>query len=152
VTLPPADRAAVTAADPAETTPAPAHRPARVLVVDDEPELVGLICKQLARLGYTARGCTAPAEALDVLQAGDDTVDVVVSDLAMPRMSGIELAERIRRAHPDLPIVLCSGRVSDDDRERAVRAGVSEFLAKPFASQQLADAMHRSLGAHGTRH
>ena len=152
VTLPPADHAVPAGSEAVAPPPTPAHRPAHVLVVDDEPELVGLMCKQLTRLGYTARGCTAPSEALDLLRTGGEAVDVVMSDLAMPRMSGIELAEEIHRVQPDLPIVLCSGRVSDDDRDRAVRAGGSEILAKPFASQQLADAMHRSLGAHGTRH
>ncbi|MEZ5419825.1 MAG: response regulator [Vicinamibacterales bacterium] len=151
ITLPPADRLEAAAPEGDAPVAPPPHRSARVLVVDDEPELVGLICKQLTRLGYTAQGCPGPAEALEVLRQGD-TVDVVVSDLAMPRMSGIELAEQIRQVRPGMPIVLCSGRVSEFDRDRAVQAGVSDFLAKPFASRQLADVVERSLGAHGTRH
>jgi CheY-like chemotaxis protein len=75
-----------------------------------------------------------------------------MSELAMPKMSGIELAERIRRDHADIAIVLCSGRVTEEDRERAERAGIAEILAKPFASHQLAAVMERSLGANGTRH
>ncbi len=152
VTLPPAPADALprpTDAAPPET-PSP-HRRAHVLVVDDEPELVGLVCKQLTRLGYIAQGCAGPAEALATLSS-DTHIDVVVSDLAMPKMSGIELAERIRRDHADIAIVLCSGRVTEEDRERAERAGISEILAKPFAAQQLAAVMERSLGAHGTRH
>ncbi len=132
--------------------PEPSHRSAHVLVVDDEPELVGLLCRQLTRLGYTAQGCAGPSEALDRLRAGGPSIDVVVSDLAMPKMSGIELAEVIHHERPNLPIVLCSGRVTDEDRVRAQQAGVSEFLAKPFGSRQLATAMARSLGATGTRH
>jgi len=139
------------AASIAVEPPSP-HRRAHVLVVDDEPELVGLVCKQLLRLGYTAQGCSGPAEALEQLSHDSPHIDVVVSDLAMPKMSGIELAERIRRDHADIAIVLCSGRVSDEDRERAGRAGIAEILSKPFASQQLADVVERSLGAHGTRH
>ena len=70
----------------------------------------------------------------------------------MPRMSGIDLAEVIHHERPDLPIVLCSGRVTDEDRSRAEQAGVHAFLGKPFAAHQLADVMARSLGADGTRH
>ena len=135
---------------PAET--ASPHRRAHVLVVDDEPELVGLVCRQLARLGYSAQGCAGPAEALETLSADSPHIDVVMSDLAMPKMTGIELAEQIRRNRNDIAIVLCSGRVTEEDRERAGRAGISEILAKPFASHQLAAVMERSLGAHGTRH
>ncbi|MCC6992569.1 MAG: response regulator [Acidobacteria bacterium] len=138
------------AATPAE--PTSPHRRAHVLVVDDEPELVGLVCRQLARLGYSAQGCAGPAEALETLSADSPHIDVVMSDLAMPKMSGIELAERIRRDHADIAIVLCSGRVTEEDRERAGRAGICEILAKPFASHQLAAVMERSLGATGTRH
>jgi PAS domain S-box-containing protein len=136
----------------AAAEPASPHRRAHVLVVDDEPELVGLVCRQLARLGYSAQGCSGPAEALETLSADSPHIDVVMSDLAMPKMSGIELAERIRRDHADIAIVLCSGRVTEEDRERAGRAGISEILAKPFASHQLAAVMERSLGATGTRH
>lgn len=94
----------------------------------------------------------APAEALETLSADSPHIDVVMSDLAMPKMSGIELTERIRRDHTDIAIVLCSGRVTEEDRERAGRAGISEILATPFASHQLAAVMERSLGATGTRH
>jgi CheY-like chemotaxis protein/two-component sensor histidine kinase len=152
VTLPSAGRAAVAQEPAFAAAPEPAHRTAHVLVVDDEPELVGLLCKQLTRLGYSARGCSGPEDALDALRGDGPQVDVVVSDLAMPRMSGIDLAEVIHHERPDLPIVLCSGRVTEEDRGRAERAGVQGFLAKPFASHQLADVMARSLGATGTRH
>ncbi len=139
-------------ADVPTAEPASPHRRAHVLVVDDEPELVGLVCRQLARLGYSAQGCAGPAEALETLSADSPHIDVVMSDLAMPKMTGIELAEQIRRNRNDIAIVLCSGRVTEEDRERAERAGISEILAKPFASHQLAAVMERSLGAHGTRH
>ncbi len=152
ITLPPAGRAAITPAPAPPGLPEPAHRAAHVLVVDDEPELVGLLCKQLARLGYSAQGCSGPEEALEALRGDGPAVDVVVSDLAMPRMSGIDLAEVIHHERPGLPIVLCSGRVTDEDRQRAEQVGVHAFLGKPFATHQLADVMARSLGADGTRH
>ncbi|MEZ5294416.1 MAG: response regulator [Vicinamibacterales bacterium] len=129
---------------PAEVRAAAPARAASVLVVDDEPELVGIVCKQLLRLGYDAVGCTGPVEALESLARR--RYDVVMSDLAMPKMSGIELAERIRRDHASIAIVLCSGRVTDEDRARAARAGVTEILAKPFARDDLAGAVARSLG------
>jgi PAS domain S-box-containing protein len=153
ITLPAATHTAATpgAEGPADEEPT-SHRPAHVLVVDDEPELVGLMCRQLARLGYTTQGCAGPGEALDRLRAAGPAIDVVVSDLAMPKMSGIELAEVIHHERPNLPIVLCSGRVTDEDRVRAQQAGVAEFLNKPFGSRQLAGAVARSLGAEGTRH
>ncbi len=152
ITLPAAPTDAAPLPGAAPSRPAAPHRRAHVLVVDDEPELVSLVCRQLERLGYSAQGCGGPAEALAVLAADTPHVDVVMSDLAMPKMTGIELAEQIRRDHADIAIVLCSGRVTEEDRERAERAGISEILAKPFASHQLAAVMERSLGATGTRH
>jgi PAS domain S-box-containing protein len=154
ITLPAAADGTVprAAAETPSEEPASPHRRAHVLVVDDEPELVGLVCRQLARLGYSAQGCAGPAEALETLSADSPHIDVVMSDLAMPKMTGIELAGRIRRDHADIAIVLCSGRVTEEDRERAERAGIAEILAKPFASHQLAAVMERSLGANGTRH
>ena len=152
VALPSASRTAVAPEPASQAAPTPAHRTAHVLVVDDEPELVGLLCKQLTRLGYSAQGCSGPEEALVALRGDGPQVDVVVSDLAMPRMSGIDLAEAIQHERPGLPIVLCSGRVTEEDRHRAERVGVQGFLAKPFASHQLAEVMARSLGADGTHH
>jgi PAS domain S-box-containing protein len=128
-------------------TAAPANPRASILVVDDEPELVGLVCRQLSRLGYTADGCGGPLEALTALADARRRYDLVMTDLAMPKMSGIELAERIRRDHATLPIVLCSGRVTDEDRDRAWRVGVADILAKPFAREQLAAVMARSLAS-----
>jgi PAS domain S-box-containing protein len=122
------------------------HR-ANILVVDDEPELVGLACKQLDRLGYTAQGCSGPLEALKALKDQPRRYDIVMSDLAMPKMSGIELAEQIRRDHHGIVVVLCSGRVTEEDRSRATKAGIAEILAKPFAREQLAAVMARSVGA-----
>jgi CheY-like chemotaxis protein len=152
ITLPAAATDAAPRPSAAPSEPPAPHRRAHVLVVDDEPELVGLVCRLLARLGYSAQGCGGPAEALAVLAADTPHVDVVMSDLAMPKMTGIELAERIRRDHADIAFVLCSGRITEEDRDRAERAGISEILAKPFVGHQLAAVMERALGATGTRH
>jgi CheY-like chemotaxis protein len=127
---------------PAGPGPGPAH----ILVVDDEPEIVALFSRQLERLGYTAHGCPSPLEALERLAEHPLRYDLVMSDLAMPKMNGIELAERIRQSHDRIAIVLCSGRVSDEDRARARNAGVSGILEKPFESGQLAAMLAESLG------
>ncbi|WP_291984339.1 ATP-binding protein [Luteitalea sp.] len=120
---------------------APGSGSARVLVVDDEPEIVEILTRQLTLMGYAVDGRNGPHEALDALGDASQPYAAVVSDLAMPTMTGLELAEAIRRLHPDVAFVLCSGRLTDADRERASALGVAGVLEKPFSGRRLAEVL-----------
>ena len=80
-----------------------------VLVVEDNAEVGRFATDALADLGYTTRLVSSAAHALEELAVGADRFDVVFTDVVMPGMTGIELAQEIRRRHADLPVVLTSG-------------------------------------------
>ena len=116
-----------------------------ILVVDDEPSLVRIANRLLERLGYRVTAHTHPTEALaDFLKRPDD-FDLVLSDLTMPQMTGLDLASRLLERRPDLPILLTSGYAGALDPAELRRVGVRELVGKPFLTRTLADAVARAL-------
>jgi two-component system response regulator HydG len=102
---------------------------ARVLVVDDDESLGELLCTELAHRGYDASLETDPERALASLQAR--SIDVVVTDLRMLGMSGVELCERIVAEHPELPVVLLTAHGTLETAVAALRVHAFDFLMKP---------------------
>jgi CheY-like chemotaxis protein len=100
----------------------------------------------MAELGYEPVGFASSAAALESLRSTPQRFDVVLSDEAMPEMTGSELAREIRRIRPDIPIVLMSGYVTPALIDRARKIGIKSVLAKPLAARDiargLADALH----------
>jgi CheY-like chemotaxis protein len=123
----------------------PLGRGERVLLVDDEEMVVLTARRLLERLGYVVTAYASSAAALAAFSAAPERFDIVVSDLTMPGLTGTELSEAVRRARPDVPIVLATGHLEQLDLERAQALGVSEMLPKPFDTQLLARAMRRAL-------
>jgi signal transduction histidine kinase/CheY-like chemotaxis protein len=134
------------AAAPAEAGEVPAGQGQRVMLVDDEQALVELNEEQLAQLGYEPVGFTDPHAAWAALQADPQAFDLVVSDEIMPGLNGTELAERVHRLRPDLPVLLLSGYGGPQLEARAREAGVREVLAKPLQGAALARALAAALG------
>jgi signal transduction histidine kinase/CheY-like chemotaxis protein len=118
-----------------------------VLVVDDEAALVALAEETLAALGYEPVGHTNALDALRALEQAPRRFDAVLSDEAMPRLTGTELAAAARRLRPELPVLLMSGYVSPALAARAQAAGVCTVLGKPLVARDialaLADALHQ---------
>jgi nitrogen-specific signal transduction histidine kinase len=112
-----------------------------ILLVDDEEALVRVGEEMLAMLGYEAVGFASSTEALETFRATPRRFDAVLSDEAMPDLTGSELAREIRKLHPDIPIVLMSGYVSPALSARAQEAGVVEVLAKPLVSRDIARSL-----------
>ncbi len=121
----------------------------RVLLVDDEIELVQAIAERLELRGFTAVGVRSARLALEVLDEAE--FDVVVVDVRMPRMGGIKLARRIRRKHPGSSVVLLTGHGSRRDAEEGQKAGAVAYLAKPIDIEDLIqvvrDASERRSGS-----
>jgi signal transduction histidine kinase/ActR/RegA family two-component response regulator len=137
----------------AVTAPAPLEEEAKVpngngetiLLVDDEEPLVRLGEEMIARLGYEPVGFTSSMAALASFRAEPQRFNAVLSDEAMPEMTGSELIQEIRRIRPDIPIVLMSGYVTTALSARARDAGVAEVLSKPLVSRDIARSLSSAL-------
>jgi PAS domain S-box-containing protein len=116
-----------------------------ILLVDDETALVQLGEEMMAELGYEPVGFSSSVAALESFRNAPERFDVVLSDEAMPGMTGSELAVRIHEIRPDIPIVLMSGFTSAALVARAREAGVIEVLAKPLVTRDIARCLASAL-------
>jgi CheY-like chemotaxis protein len=108
-----------------------------VLVVDDEQGLRDLVCRTLQAEGFTTLEAGHGAEALEVIEAAPEAVDLVVTDVVMPGMDGRELGRRISQRWPDLPILYISAYDVNDIFRRGSPRQSAPFLQKPFALEGL---------------
>ncbi len=118
----------------------------RILFVDDEEPLATLGARILGDLGYEVTATISSLEALSLFAGAPQAFDLLVTDFAMPEMTGGELISRIKQLRSDIPIILISGfndEVITADQSR--RLGVTECVRKPFSSTQLAHATRRAL-------
>jgi CheY-like chemotaxis protein len=113
---------------------------ARVLVVDDEAGVRTIARESLKRAGFTVTTVNDGAEAVDLLR-DDRGFDVVLLDMTMPRMNGLEAFRIIKEGQPDLPIVLTSGYSAQEAVGRFGADGVAGFIQKPFVPSALVKAM-----------
>jgi len=102
----------------------------KILVVDDEADICDLCVRSLQRYGYEVVATTKPLQALDMLRQQD--VDLLLLDVRMPEISGIEVMRRVRQFNPDLAIVVMTGYASMEMAIEAVKQGATDFLQKPF--------------------
>jgi DNA-binding NtrC family response regulator len=119
--------------------------PLRVLIVDDEEELVSALVERLNLRGFQAQGVTAGTEALDFLE--DRECDVVLLDMKMPGLGGLEVIRRIKDRDPDLQVVLLTGHGSVKSVEEGMALGAFDYLMKPVKI----DSLIRVLEAAGGR-
>ncbi len=134
------------ASQDAAAKPLPAAGGQHVLYLDDEEPLVFLVTRMLERLGYRVSGYTEVEEALAVVRADPGQFDLVVTDMNMPRMSGLDVAREIARLRSDLPVVLASGYLTDELRAAAPAAGVRKLICKPNTAEELCEAVWRLAG------
>jgi two-component system cell cycle sensor histidine kinase/response regulator CckA len=116
-----------------------------VLVVDDEDNTRQTIVRMLEAGGFTVVTATNGTEALDLLAAQSDGIDMVLSDVTMPEMNGIDLSYKIRDQYPRMPVAIVSGDVSELERSIIGRADVP-FIKKPFHAESLYSAVREAIG------
>jgi DNA-binding NtrC family response regulator len=109
--------------------------PLRVLIVDDEEELVSALVERLNLRGFKAHGVTTGAEALDFLEGGE--CDVVLLDVKMPGLGGLEVIRRIKDRKPGLEVVLLTGHGSVKSVEEGMALGAFDYLMKPVKIDSL---------------
>jgi two-component system response regulator TctD len=116
-----------------------AERERRVLLVDDEVALARVFARALSAAGFDVALALDGVEALARLVA--EPYDIVVTDVCMPRMSGLRLLDSIRGLRPDVPVVLMTAQLDPQTYERARELGSVRYLLKPFKLEQLENAV-----------
>jgi len=111
------------------TVPPPTHA-ARVLIIEDEPEVQAVLADMLREAGYVVTVAKDGSNGLD--RCEEEPIDIVLSDISMPGLSGWEVAARVRARFPTIPIGFVTGWGDQLDPERLARTGVSFVIAKPF--------------------
>lgn len=117
----------------------------RILFVDDEEALTRVGSQVLRRLGYSVTGISNPVEALALFTQSPQDFDLVITDLTMPHMTGIQLSRAVKNIKPGIPVILCSGFSTIDTRKKFKAYGVNEFVMKPVVRNDLAKAVRKVL-------
>ncbi len=117
----------------------------RILFVDDDDAIVQVSKKMLESLGYNVTAITKSVAALSAFQKTPDDFDLVISDLTMPDMTGIDLVRQVLAVRAEMPIILCTGFSEVMSAEKVKEIGVSEYLMKPSSRADLANAIRRVL-------
>jgi two-component system sensor histidine kinase EvgS len=110
---------------------------AHIMIVDDEKDLIQVQKQVLQSLGYTVLTASRPSEVITMLQDRDSPVDLLITDYSMPHMNGDQLALRIRRFQPDLPIILCTGNKEVIDQRVLDQVKFADILVKPVGKSAL---------------
>jgi two-component system, OmpR family, phosphate regulon response regulator PhoB len=109
----------------------------RILVVDDEPDIIALVAYHLARSGYRVSTAASGTEALQA--ARDEQPALIVLDLMLPELSGFQVLERLRadKVLADIPVLMLTARREEPDRVQGLSLGADDYLVKPFSPQEL---------------
>ncbi|MBX3728434.1 MAG: response regulator [Candidatus Sumerlaeia bacterium] len=152
IDFPATDRGSVREDQPDTPAPEPAPQAPlrRVLFVDDEESLVRLAQAGLPRFGFAVHATTSSTQALRVFRENPDAFDAIVTDLAMPDLTGIELAGQIRILRPGMPILLYTGFSDRADDERIGGVNVTRFAHKPIVLRKLAEEIRGMLDGVGS--
>ncbi len=114
----------------------------RILVADDEPNLRRVLAAILTREGYAVTQAADGAEALELLRTG---VDVVITDLKMPRVDGMEVLRTVSSEYPAVPVIMITAFGSIDNAVSAVKAGAFDFIEKPFEQEQIRQIVEKAV-------
>jgi signal transduction histidine kinase/ActR/RegA family two-component response regulator len=117
----------------------------RILFVDDEKALVETGRDMLEHLGYSVTAFTNSAEALEAFKSEPKGFDLVITDMTMPGLTGVELSLELLKLYPSIPIILCTGYSSLISKEDADKIGIREFCMKPLDISQLANTVRKVL-------
>ena len=117
----------------------------RILFVDDEKLLAQMGQQMLIRLGYQVTALTNSEAALKAFENAPNHFDLVITDMTMPKMTGLDLARQMLVQRPDLPVILCSGMRGNITPDKAAGSGIRELITKPVTMKKLAEAVRRVL-------
>lgn len=116
-----------------------------ILLVDDEETILDVGKRALNRLGYKVSVAANGREALKVLSANTNQFDLIITDYAMPHMTGVELAKTVLTTHPGMPIILFTGYSELIRSDEMKKAGIKELISKPTEHRRLGECVRRVL-------
>jgi CheY-like chemotaxis protein len=114
-------------------------------MVDDEEQIVRIGEQFLKKLGYEVVIKTNSLEALRLFESQPDSFDLVITDMTMPNLTGTQLAEKMLKIKPDLPVILCTGFSARIDEKRIDKMGIKGYLTKPIIKKELAVTIKKVL-------
>jgi two-component system response regulator AtoC len=112
------------------------HQPTVLLVEDDEPTR-NVMTRILVREGYLVLTAESGHDAMSILRRPLSPLDVVLLDVHLPDVSGIELCARIRERYPSMPVVVCTGEAEPSEAAQLLELGVKRYFRKPIAADEL---------------
>ncbi len=119
---------------------------AKILVVDDDPDVLVSVSLFLNEYGYSTYPCNNAKDAIDKL--ANNGIDVVLTDIVMPGVSGIELLEEIHRLSPEVPVILMTAYADVDKAVEAIKKGAFDFIIKPYKIEQLIHSIEKAYEYH----
>jgi len=121
------------------------HGREQVLLVEDEKVLLNLVARMLEQLGYKVIPRSSAVEALETFHTSPESFDVIITDLTMPGMTGIQLACELIKIKPELPIIICTGYHDGINREQLRDLGMQGFIMKPYSTEKLSTTIREVL-------
>jgi len=112
----------------------------RLVLIDDEPGVLRALALLLQTMNYTVVSFNSPVEAVNYLEK-DPAVDLVVTDLRMPELSGDLVLRRVRSLRSQIPVIVMSGHASSEDIATIGKDGLSAFIPKPFSPKQFKELL-----------
>jgi PAS domain S-box-containing protein len=117
----------------------------RILLADDEASVAKLVKLMLERIGYRVTLRTSSSDALEAFKVNPSNFDLVISDMAMPNMTGIQLAQELKKIRPDIPIIICTGFSERINEKKAETIGIEAFMMKPIVKSDLSNMIRKVL-------
>ncbi len=121
------------------------HGSEHIMVVDDERPIINLEQRILEKFGYKVSPFTESDQALKAFQKNPDTFDLVITDMTMPKLTGLQLAEELVAIRPDIPVLLCTGHSRISLKELQDCPAINSYLPKPINLRELAEAVRKAL-------
>lgn len=120
----------------------------RIIIVDDEMELVETLVERLALRGILAQGVSTGREAIRAIR--EQSFDVVLLDVKMPGMGGLQVLKTIKDEAPNQKVILLTGHGSRHDADEGIRLGAHDYLMKPVSIDDLISILRRAVGKEET--
>ena len=117
-----------------------------ILVIDDDPEIQDLITELLASPKRLILKSGSAMRGLEIVQ--NENIDLILTDINMPEMDGIEFIKKVQELHISVPIITITAYASTETAVQSLRAGAYDYLSKPFANEELLKIVENTLNAH----